>query len=93
MAAPGCRTRLRNSMVRPGTPSLMRPADVGAVIAAARAGLSVAAAAAIAWTRPSAAASIAGICAVSGMFFQYFRGMCRRIDPSLIRAGLKMLAK
>ena len=63
------------------------------VIAAARAGAAVACASCIARTRPSAAASIAGICPVSGMFFQYFSGICCRIEPSLMRAGLKILAK
>ena len=43
-------------------------------------------------SRACAPATSAGTSAVSGMFFQYFRGISRSIVPTLTRAGLKMLA-
>ena len=43
-------------------------------------------------SRACAFASNSGTSAVSGMFFQYLRGISLSIAPTLTRAGLKMLA-
>ena len=64
-----------------------------AVTRAAKAGASLAPASRMAWTRRGASASMSGISAVSGRFFQYFSGISDRMAWVLMRAGLKILAK
>ena len=83
----------RCTSCRPPAKAVARAGCIRSTIFSARRGGKVGAASCISRALASACCKSAGICCVSGMFFQYFRGISDVMAEIFTRAGLKILQK